>query len=55
MTINNLPAYARECAFVVARDVDGEFWFWGAYDDAQTAAIAASEIGGIVFDVNTIA
>ena len=47
--INNKPDYAEDCEFVVARECDGEFWFWGAYDDRSTANKAAWEIDGMVF------
>lgn len=36
----NVPEYAMEYPFWVAREVDGERWFWGAYatrEDAQQA------------------
>ena len=36
-TINNLPEYAKEKAFIVARICDGELWFWGAWDNQEKA------------------
>ena len=50
MTIYNLPEYANECAYIVVREYDGEYWFWGAYDDRRTARRAADEIGGEVIE-----
>lgn len=47
--INNEPAYAKNYEFVVAREVDGEYWFWGAYADGFKAEQAATEIGGVIF------
>ncbi len=47
--INNEPAYAKDYEFVVAREVDGEYWFWGAYADGFKAEQAATEIGGVIF------
>lgn len=41
--INNLPDYAQNCNYIVATTVDGELWFWGAYDDYKKAQYAANE------------
>ena len=50
--INNLPAYADNYKFVVARRIDGELWFWGAWNDRNKANEAAREIGGMVIEWN---
>ena len=47
--IKNLPGYANDYTYVVARKVDGEWWFWGAYNDFRAAGDAAWEIDGDVF------
>jgi hypothetical protein len=47
--IHNKPDYANDYEFVVARERDNEYWFWGAYEDGFKADKAASEIGGVVF------
>lgn len=47
--INNEPEYAKDYEHIVARLVDGEYWFWGAYEDGFVADRAASEINGVVF------
>lgn len=47
--IHNKPDYADDYEFVVARERDNEYWFWGAYEDGFRADKAASEIGGVVF------
>ena len=47
--IKNLPAYADEYKYVVARKADGDWWFWGAYNDFRAAGDAAWEIDGDVF------
>lgn len=47
--INNEPDYAKDYEFVVARKVDGELWFWGAYADGFKAEQAALEIDGVIF------
>lgn len=49
MTINNKPAYADDYEFVVARECDNEFWFWGAYSDGFKAERVATEIDGVIF------
>ena len=46
--INNLPIYANEYKYIVARRVDGELWFWGAWNDRNKANEVAIEIGGEV-------
>lgn len=47
--IQNEPAYAKDYEFIVARECDGEYWFWGAYENGFTAEKAALEIDGIIF------
>ena len=48
--INNLPAYANEYAYSVARFVDDELWFYGAYENENRADEVANEINGIVIE-----
>ena len=43
-TINNKPAYADDYEFIVARKVDNEFWFFGAYSDGFKADNVASAL-----------
>ena len=44
--------YAR---YVVARLVDGEFWFWGQWDDKDKANSVAGEFeNGVVFDTQEV-
>ena len=55
MTINgwviyNVPTYAQDRAYIVARYVDDEYWFWGAYSDQAEADQVAQDIGGTVFE-----
>lgn len=47
--IKNLPDYANNYTYVVARKVGGEWWFWGAYNTLEQASRAAWEINGEVF------
>lgn len=37
VTINNVSAYVTDEKFIVARLVNGELWFWGAWDDKKSA------------------
>lgn len=46
--INNLPEYANNYKFIVVRIVDGERWFWGAFNDYQRAINVAIEIDGVI-------
>lgn len=49
--IYNLPIYAKGYKYIVARDIDGELWFWGAWDDRNKANEAALELGnGVVIE-----
>lgn len=49
MEIKNVPAYAINAEFIVARKVNKELWFWGAYGrDGIKAEKVASEIDGVV-------
>lgn len=48
MKVNNQPEYASRYEFVVARMVDDELWFYGAYRDGFKADQVASEVYGIV-------
>lgn len=44
----NVPAYAEALRYWVAREVDGELWFYGAWDTFNRAAEAADEVDGVV-------
>ena len=47
--IQNEPEYAKDYEFVVARKYDGEYWFWGAYENGFIADKVAHEINGVIF------
>ena len=47
-TVKNLPEYANEYKYIVASQIDGDLWFWGAWNDMKKAINAAEEIGGEV-------
>ena len=51
VTIYNLPEYAFDHPFVVARYADGTLWFWGAYDWQDEAYDAAYYESGEVFPI----
>lgn len=50
MKVNNMPGWAQERAFVVIRIVNGEAWFYDAWDDGNKAINQALEeyVGGMV-------
>jgi hypothetical protein len=45
--IKNMPESAKTKKCIVVRRVNGELWYWGAWDDADTANEVALEIGGM--------
>lgn len=45
--IKNLPERTEN--YIVAREIDGEFWFYQTFADSDKANACAEEIGGIVF------
>lgn len=47
--INNLPENYFEYLYIVARNVDGQYWFWGKYNTAEKAYAVAEEIHGVAF------
>lgn len=54
ITINNVENYGRnlfenESGVIVARYVDGEWWYWGAWKEFDKALAAAQNIGGQCF------
>ena len=48
--VNNVAEYAGECRWWAIRIVDGEAWFYGAFDTEKEATKAAKEIGGMVVE-----
>ena len=48
LNLMNAPESASHYEFVVAREIDGDFWYWGAYSDGWKADQVAYEIGGVV-------
>lgn len=54
MKINNLPTNYTKYPYIVARDIDGNLWFWGAYSDRNAANEAALAEQGITFEVSLV-
>ena len=52
MTIQNVPKYAKNYKYIVARQVDGEFYFWGAWNDKDKANNISHELGDGIIIVN---
>lgn len=48
LIINNLPDYATEYGYIVASVVDGNLWFYGAWNNADKAYEVARSIDGAV-------
>lgn len=48
MTIQNVAEYAKNYKYIVVRRVNGELYFWGAWNDRDKANEVAIEIGGEV-------
>lgn len=49
-SVNNVPDYARTKLYIVAKLIDGEMWFNGAFGHGQSdrAQEAAKSVDGIV-------
>lgn len=50
--INNLPDYADKYKYIVATLVDGQLWFYGAYDSYDMVEDALKETSGRVIIKN---
>lgn len=48
--INNMPTYAKDYKYIVARYVDGEYWFYGAYNEKDRAMRVALQVCGTWFE-----
>jgi hypothetical protein len=44
--VNNVAAWAWEKTYMVIRYVDGEWWFYDAWDDGEKAMTQAWEVDG---------
>lgn len=54
MKIKNLPDYAGLYDYVVYSSVNGEAWFYGAYNSVTKAQEVAEEIHGYIVEVRNI-
>lgn len=50
MTIKNLPTTATNYRYIIAREVDGDLWYYGADNDRNRANEVALAVGGVVFE-----
>lgn len=47
--VKNMPEYAKNHKYIVVREVEREFWFYGAYDAIDKAERIAEAIDGYIF------
>lgn len=43
--VMNCPDYAKECKYIVCNLCDGELWFYGAWNEKESAYKAAEQLG----------
>ena len=48
INIQNAPAYAWDYEFIVVRQINDDYWFYGAYEDGFKASQVACEIHGLI-------
>jgi hypothetical protein len=48
-TVLNCEDYAKNYDFIVARQSEGEWWFWGGWDTESEAEKVADEMNGRAF------
>jgi len=46
-TVRNVPTYAARRRWWVVREVEGDLWFYGAYDTAERAREVADMVDGL--------
>ena len=54
MKINNVPEYAWKHKFIVYQTVNGEHWFFGAYDEISKSLCAMNECGGSIIETSEV-
>ena len=52
--VNNVCDYAKSMRFWVVREVDSEYWFYGAYDDVTKAFKCAKDIDNALLIENEL-
>ena len=55
MIIKNIAEYAKTKKYIVAREIDGEYWFFSAWDDANKANEQALDFNVVVFHAEDLA
>lgn len=48
--VYNVPRYAKDCEYIVVKESEGKYWFWGGYDSIRKALSAAEYIEGDVLN-----
>ena len=51
-TIQNVPEYAKNYKYIVARQIDGKLYFWGAWNDKDKANNISHELRDGIVIVN---
>ena len=54
MLMHNVPEYAWPYRFIVYRTVDGDAYFWGAFDTLSEASRVAEEIHGYIEEARNV-
>lgn len=54
ITILNCSKYSLTCEYIVARWVDGDWWFYGAWNNMERAYGVAFVEGGQVFKTSEV-
>ena len=54
MIVRNVSKYAYERKFITFRFVEGDAWYYGAWDDYEKAVDQAIEIGGHVIPIEEV-
>lgn len=52
--VNNVPDYAKTRRFWVVKIVDGEYWFYGAFNDVTKAYNSCREFGNCTLSCTLI-
>lgn len=48
VTVKNVPDWAEASDYIVARAVNGELWFYGAYTTKERASEVMEELGNAI-------
>ena len=50
--IQNVPEYAKEMTYMVIKYRNGEYWFYGAYNDLTKAKHSAALVDGVAIEIS---